>query len=101
LRPPRPVRAASETRAAACRHRRPAGSAARSHREEAEMPTWFWLNIPVGAVLFAAMVGIPLWLVSKHPDTGREIEEAAARRRAAVPLRADSMAEAVRWRDAA
>jgi hypothetical protein len=65
------------------------------------MPTWFWLNIPVGAVLFAAMVGIPLWLVFKHPDTGREIEEAAARRRAAVPLRAASMAEAVRWRDAA
>jgi hypothetical protein len=34
------------------------------------MPTWFWLNIPVGAVLFAAMVAIPLWLVIKHPDTG-------------------------------
>jgi hypothetical protein len=82
-------------------HRRPAHNAARSHREEAEVPTWFWLNIPIGTVLFVAMVGIPLWLVIKHPDTGQEMDEAAARRRAAIPLRADSMAEAVRWRDAA
>jgi len=65
------------------------------------VPTWFWLNIPIGAVLFVAVVGIPLWLVIKHPDTGKEIEEAAARRRAAVPPHAASMAEAVRWRDAA
>jgi hypothetical protein len=65
------------------------------------VPTWFWLNIPVGAVLFAAMVGIPLWLVIKHPDTGREVEETAAGQRAAVPLYVTSMAEAVRWRDAA
>jgi hypothetical protein len=65
------------------------------------MPTWFWLNIPIGAVLFAAMVSIPLWLVIKHPDTGQEIKEAAARGPAAVPLRATGMAEAARWRDAA
>jgi len=65
------------------------------------MPAWFWLDIPIGAVLFAAMVGIPLWLVIKQPDTGREIREAAARRRAAIPPRAHSLAEAVRWRDAA
>jgi hypothetical protein len=65
------------------------------------MPAWFWLNIPIGAVLFAAMVGIPLWLVIKRPDTGQEIREAAARRRAAIPLHAEGIAEAVRSRDAA
>lgn len=65
------------------------------------MPTWFWLNIPAGAVLFAAMVGIPLWLVIKHPDTGREIEEAANGQRAAIPLSVTTMAEAAGWRDAA
>ena len=62
---------------------------------------WFVLNIPLAVAFFAALVGIPLWLVIKHPDTGQEMDEAAARRRAAIPLRADSMAEAVRWRDAA
>jgi hypothetical protein len=35
--------------------------------------TWFWLNIPLAAVLFLAMSGIPLWLVIKHPDTGPDI----------------------------
>ncbi len=62
---------------------------------------WFWLNIPIAAVIFAAMVGIPLWLVMRHPDTGQEIQEAAARRRVAVPIYVASMDEAVRWRDAA
>ena len=65
------------------------------------MPTWFWLNIPLVTVIFAAMVGIPLWLVFKRPDTGREIAWAAARRRAAIPLHADSRNEAERWRQAA
>jgi hypothetical protein len=32
---------------------------------------WFWINIPLMAVFFLAMTGIPLWLVLKHPD-GRE-----------------------------
>jgi hypothetical protein len=29
---------------------------------------WFWLNMPLAAVFFAAWVGIPLWLVFKHRD---------------------------------
>ena len=29
---------------------------------------WLWLNIPLMAVFFLAMTGIPLWLVFKHPD---------------------------------
>jgi hypothetical protein len=31
---------------------------------------WFWANIPVMAVFFAAIAGIPLWLSLRHPDTG-------------------------------
>jgi hypothetical protein len=30
---------------------------------------WFWLNIPLGALIFGAVCGIPLWLVIKRPDT--------------------------------
>jgi hypothetical protein len=29
---------------------------------------WLWINIPLMAVFFLAMTGIPLWLVFKHPD---------------------------------
>jgi hypothetical protein len=31
---------------------------------------WFWINIPLMVIFFAAVSGIPLWLVFKHPDTG-------------------------------
>ena len=30
--------------------------------------TWFWLNIPLGALFFLAIAGIPLWMVIRHPD---------------------------------
>jgi len=30
---------------------------------------WFWLNIPLCALIFAAVCGIPVWLVIKYPDT--------------------------------
>ena len=29
---------------------------------------WFWLNVPLAAAFFGAWVGIPIWLVLKHPD---------------------------------
>jgi hypothetical protein len=64
------------------------------------MSAWFWLNIPLCAVIFSAVVGIPLWLVIKHPDTGREVETAKTRVKA-VPLHEVSGEEAVRWREAA
>jgi hypothetical protein len=70
----------------------PPGPAERRH----EVPTWFWLNIPIGAVLFVAMVGIPLWLVFKRADTGPDVAEAAV-----IPVYAAAMTEAVGWRDAA
>ena len=31
---------------------------------------WLWINIPLMAVFFLAMTGIPLWLVARHPDHG-------------------------------
>jgi hypothetical protein len=37
-------------------------------REEPAM-TWILLNIPLMVLFFALWVGIPLWLVRKHPDT--------------------------------
>ncbi len=30
--------------------------------------TWFWLNIPLGALFFLAISAIPLWMVIRHPD---------------------------------
>jgi hypothetical protein len=34
------------------------------------MMTWLLLNIPLAILFFSLWVGIPLWLVYKHPDTG-------------------------------
>jgi hypothetical protein len=32
--------------------------------------TWLLLNIPLMVLFFALWVGIPLWLMRRHPDTG-------------------------------
>lgn len=32
--------------------------------------SWFWTNMPLAAVFFAATAGIPLWLVLRHADDG-------------------------------
>jgi hypothetical protein len=32
--------------------------------------SWFWMNVPLAAVFFAAWSGIPLWMVLKHPGWG-------------------------------
>lgn len=61
---------------------------------------WLAANIALSALIFAAMVGVPLWMVIKRPDTGREVAETAARVEA-IPLHAVSREEAVRWREAA
>ena len=29
---------------------------------------WLWLNVPLMAVFFLAVAGIPLWLVLRRPD---------------------------------
>lgn len=61
---------------------------------------WLAANIALSALIFAAIVGVPLWMVIKRPDTGREVAETAARVEA-IPLHAVSREEAVRWREAA
>jgi hypothetical protein len=30
--------------------------------------TWFWLNVPLAVLFFAAWSGIPMWMVLRHPD---------------------------------
>jgi hypothetical protein len=38
------------------------------------MGSWFWINMPLAAVIFAAVCGIPLWMVIRHPDTGPQAD---------------------------
>jgi hypothetical protein len=61
---------------------------------------WLAANIILSALIFAAIVGIPLWMVIKRPDTGQEVAETAARVEA-IPLHVVSHEEVVRWREAA
>jgi hypothetical protein len=53
---------------------------------------WIWLNMPLGALIFLATAGIPLWMVIKHPDAGPEPEP--ARRTARPPARVPAYAAA-------
>ncbi len=41
--------------------------------------TWLLLNLLLAAPLFAIWVGVPLWLVLKHPDQDHEPEAASTR----------------------
>jgi hypothetical protein len=45
---------------------------------EKAMPLWFWLNIPACVVVFSAVVGIPLWMVFKHPEMDGDHPRSAA-----------------------
>lgn len=49
---------------------------------------WFWLNIPLAALIVVAVAGIPMWMVIKHPDAAPDFS--GARR----PIEADTMARA-------
>ena len=40
--------------------------------------TWLLLNIPLMILFFALWTGIPLWLVSRHPDTKPTLAAAPA-----------------------
>jgi hypothetical protein len=47
-----------------------------------------WMNIPLMVLAFGAWVGVPLWLVFRHPDRHpRETRTAPAYLRAARPKR--------------
>lgn len=29
---------------------------------------WFWINIPLALVFLGLWIGVPMWMVIKHPD---------------------------------
>jgi hypothetical protein len=37
---------------------------------EVTQVNWLWLNIPLMALFFVAVAGVPLWLVLRRPDLG-------------------------------
>ena len=39
---------------------------------------WLLLNVPLMVLFFALCVGVPMWLVLRHPDTGSARAEAPA-----------------------
>ena len=39
---------------------------------------WFLLNVPLAAAFVGAWVGIPLWMIVKHPDPGPSFSAADA-----------------------
>jgi len=49
---------------------------------------WLLLNVPLMVMFFALWVGVPMWLVLKHPDTGPAFAEAPAVTR--LPVRRHS-----------
>jgi hypothetical protein len=40
--------------------------------------TWLLYNIPLMVLFFALWVGIPAWLVARHPDTGPQQAQSPA-----------------------
>jgi hypothetical protein len=40
--------------------------------------TWLLMNVPLMILFFALWVGVPLWLVLKHPDTKPTLAAASA-----------------------
>jgi hypothetical protein len=48
-----------------------------STRKEDRKMTWLLLNLLMAAPFFAVWVGVPLWLVFKHPDRGHEQQAAS------------------------
>ena len=39
--------------------------------------SWIWLNIPLAVVMVAFTVGLPLWLIVKHPEGGASVDSPA------------------------
>jgi hypothetical protein len=40
--------------------------------------TWLLMNVPLMILFFALSVGVPMWLVLKHPDTKPTLAAAPA-----------------------
>jgi hypothetical protein len=47
--------------------------------------SWFWLNMPLGAVFFLAVAGIPLGMVLRRPDTRPSAATQSAAAQSATP----------------
>ena len=39
--------------------------------------TWIWLNMPLAVLFVAFTVGLPLWVIVKHPEGGATDTSAA------------------------
>jgi hypothetical protein len=39
--------------------------------------TWIWLNMPLAVLMVAFTVGLPLWVIIKHPEGGASDASAA------------------------
>jgi hypothetical protein len=54
--------------------------------------SWFWMNMPLALVFFAAWCGIPLYMVLRHPSWGTQpadgVEPAAVGTQAAHEVQA-------------
>jgi hypothetical protein len=48
--------------------------------------SWFWMNIPLAAAFFGVWVGVPLWLILKHPDRGSAPVAVPAQAHQAAPV---------------
>jgi hypothetical protein len=47
--------------------------------------SWFWMNIPLAVAFFGVWVGVPMWLILRHPDRGPAPVAAPAQARQAAP----------------
>jgi hypothetical protein len=57
--------------------------------------SWFWMNMPLAVVFFAAWCGIPLYMVLKHPTWGTQPADSAVQM-AVEPLLETSVRSPVR-----
>jgi hypothetical protein len=48
--------------------------------------SWFWMNMPLAIAFFAVWVGVPMWLILKHPDRGPAPVAAPVQARQAAPV---------------
>jgi hypothetical protein len=61
---------------------------------------WFWLNVPLMAVFFLAVAGIPLWLVLRRPDFAAAPADQVGRRRVTVAAQGVPASREVQGREA-
>jgi hypothetical protein len=60
---------------------------------------WFWLNALIGAAFVLPVVGVPLWLVLRHPDNGPRtaIQAGSSQRRRRAVVNAEAHPLGLAW----